>query len=300
MCSSDLNQIMATLPSYMDSSGLLKYFPEALYGSDTLTSYFLSIASESGYTVPQEVLVKIVGGLQNFVSGKSYYAGFQYPAADLSIRKIAAMEALSRFGGFDPAYLGLIQIQPDLWPMRAVLDWASLLKREKRIPGRETFFKEALKILRSKIEWRGSVLGFKGGMKIWWLMNSMDEDANRLLLLAVEDESWKDEVGRLVRGVLARTQGGHWDLTTANAWGILAMERFSKKFEKDPVDGVSTVSFEGQKKNLKWKSAETMAAGFSWPKSKTELSLTHSGAGNPWALIEGRAALVLDAPIFKG
>jgi len=289
------------LGSYVDGNGLLKYFPQSIWGSDSLSSYVLSISNEAGYVIPENDLRKIIVGLQGFVTGTYYYAGFNFPAADLAIRKLAAMEALSRYQSFDVKYLSLIQIQPDLWPIGAVIDWLNLLRREQNIPDRKKRLVEAEQLLRAKVEWRGSAIAFKGGMQPWWLMNSMDEDANRLLLSASSDESWKTDIGRVVRGTIARMQRGHWDLTTANAWGVLAMERFSSVHEKDPVSGRTEGTLAGKTETAVWsedKIPPTFA--FPWPKGTAELSLTHNGSGKPWALIEAAAAVRLAKPIFKG
>ena len=293
--------VKANFSSYVSSSGLLKYFPEGIYGSDTLTSYILQITNEAGYEIPAEDLRKVMEGLQGFVTGRDYYAGFQYPAADLAIRKLAAMEALSRYQSFDPAWLSLIQIEPNLWPMRALVDWYNLLQREQKIPEREKRLAEAQQILRARVEWRGTVLGFKGGSDLWWLMSSMDEEANRLLLSASSDEKWNNEIGRLVRGSIARMKRGHWDLTTANAWGVLAMERFSEKHEKEAVTGKTVASLAEKKQEASWageKAPEKMA--FPWLARKTELEVKHEGGGKPWALLYASAAIKLAEPIFKG
>lgn len=287
--------------SYVSGSGLLKYFPEAIWGSDTLTTYVLQITNEAGYQIPGESLPKVIKGLQGFVTGRDYYAGFQYPAADLAIRKLAAMEALSRYQSFDPAWLSLIQLEPNLWPMGALVNWYNLLTREQKIPNRDQRLAEAQQILRARLEWRGTVLGFKGGTSLWWLMSSMDEEANKLLLAASSDEKWNAEIGRLVRGTIARMQRGHWDLTTANAWGVLAMERFSGIHEKEPVTGTTLATLGEKKQDAKWESEKAPAKlSFPWPKAKTDLEVKHDGGGKPWALLYASAAIKLQEPIFKG
>ena len=48
---------------------------------------------------------------------------------------------------------------------------------------------------------------------------------------------WKDEVPRLMRGALGRQRRGAWDTTVANAWGALAVEKFSRAYEGTPVAG---------------------------------------------------------------
>ena len=37
----------------------------------------------------------------------------------------------------------------------------------------------------------------------------------------------------MVRGAIGRQQFGHWNTTVANAWGVLAMAKFSAAFESD-------------------------------------------------------------------
>jgi hypothetical protein len=39
------------------------------------------------------------------------------------------------------------------------------------------------------------------------------------------------------RGALGRQQKGRWGTTVANAWGVLAIDKFSQLFEKDKVAG---------------------------------------------------------------
>ena len=83
--------------------------------------------------------------------------------------------------------------------------------------------------------------------RLWWLMVSNDVNAVRLVLTALRLDAWQADMPRLARGALARQRAGCWDLTTANAWGVLAMERFSRKFETEPVTGTTRVELAGPK-----------------------------------------------------
>ena len=56
-------------------------------------------------------------------------------------------------------------------------------------------------------------------------MVSPDTNANRTLILLLDDPDAQPDVGRLARGALARQQRGHWDTTLANAWGVVAMDK---------------------------------------------------------------------------
>ena len=62
--------IVADLPSYLDSDGLLKYFPTMHEGSDVLTSYVLAVANEAGLSLPPDALTSMQSALANFVEGK--------------------------------------------------------------------------------------------------------------------------------------------------------------------------------------------------------------------------------------
>ena len=75
-------------------------------------------------------------------------------------------------------------------------------------------------------------------------MISADSNANRMLLLELLDEpQWREDVPRLVRGALGRQQRGHWNTTVANAWGVVAMEKFSAAFESTPVTGATAIRY---------------------------------------------------------
>ena len=67
---------------------------------------------------------------RGFIEGK-IVKDTHLPTADLSIRKIAALEALSRSGKAE-ANSRFISIEPNLWPTSAVIDWLNVLLRIKR------------------------------------------------------------------------------------------------------------------------------------------------------------------------
>lgn len=52
-------RIVSELPAHLDSDGLVKYFPTCLRGSDTLTSYILSVTHEAGWNIHQEIREKM-------------------------------------------------------------------------------------------------------------------------------------------------------------------------------------------------------------------------------------------------
>ena len=68
-------------------------------------------------------------------------------------------------------------------------------------------------------------------------MISSDSNAARALLTLLDRPDWRPDMPRMVRGAIGRQQLGHWNTTVANAWGTLALEKFSAAFERTPVTG---------------------------------------------------------------
>ena len=295
--------LAATLPAYLDRDGLLKYFPLMLEGSEVLTAYVLAVSHEAGWAIPADVLARMESGLRRFVTG-AVIRRSALPTADLSIRKLAALEALSRYGKAEPALLASVTIEPNLWPTSAVLDWWNLLHRLAGIPNRQARHQEAEQIVRARLNLQGTVLGFSAERAdhLWWLMVSADVNALRLILHLLEAGQWPQDLPRLVRGAIARQRRGAWDLTLANAWGALAVEKFANAFERIPVGGATSASLAGASQRLEW--AQTPTGGtlsLPWPaRGSEDLRVTHEGTGNPWVTMQALAAIPLKAPLSTG
>ncbi len=294
--------LAASLPAYLDSDGLLKYFPRMYQGSEVLTAYVMSVIHESGWTLPVDVQQKMEGGLRQFVSG-AILRRSELPTADLSIRKLAALEALSRHGKAEPALLGGIAIEPNLWPTSAVVDWWNLLHRLPGMSDREARMREAEQIVRARLNLQGTTMGFstERSDSLWWLMVSPDVNALRLILHLLETYQWRQDLPRLMRGALARQHRGAWTLTVANAWGALAVEKFSRTFESTPVGGVSTASLARTTQSVDWtQTPKGKALAFPWSAAGEELTVHHEGTGNPWVTVQAHAAIPLSAPLSSG
>ncbi|MGZ8243395.1 alpha-2-macroglobulin family protein [Methylomagnum sp.] len=295
--------VMDSLPAYLDRDGLLKYFPsDSLEGSDVLSAYVLAIAHESGWELPERARGRISEALKNFVAGR-LLRDSALPTADLSIRKLAAINALARYGEATPELLGSITIEPNLWPTSAVLDWYDLLARLEGIPHRDERKTEAEQILRARLNFQGTTLGFSTERDdaLWWLMLSGDVNAARMVLAAVKEPTWRADVPRLVRGAVGRQQMGRWNITTANAWGVLALEKFSAAFESVPVTGQTQATLAGTTRGFAWQADSRRGSlNFSWPEGPAPLSLRHAGTGKPWVTIQSKAALPLTEPLSSG
>ncbi len=309
--------IVNALPTYLDSDGLAGYFPpragDPPSGSDRLTAFVIAATHEAGFELPAPAREAMLGGLAAFVEGR-IERRFWSPKADLDVRKLAALEALSRHGRMQPRQLGSINLAPNAWPTAAVIDWLRILQRVDGIPERAKRREEAQQILRSRLTWSGTTLKFSNEADDfwWWLMDSADANAARLILAVLDEPGWKDELPRLVLGALGRQRGGAWLTTTANLWGAVALDRFSARFESAPVAGETRFEVAGAAGAQAPAGAATTAvvdwakqgaggrAMLSWPATSGTLAASHQGGGKPWLTVQGLAAIPLKAPLNAG
>jgi uncharacterized protein YfaS (alpha-2-macroglobulin family) len=296
---------MSALPEYLDADGLVKFWPILRYGDDTLTAYVLTIADETEWTIPEDLRDRMERALVGFVEGRVVRYSV-LPTADLSIRKIAALEALSRRKQpIDARWLDSIAIEPNLWPTSAVIDWYLVLKRTPKLAKRDERLGEAEQILRSRLNFQGTSMGFstEKADALWWLMISADRNANRLVLALMDEPKWREDVPRMVRGALGRMQRGRWNTTVANAWGVLAMERFSETFESTPVAGTTTATLAAELFAHAWHpddEVKIFEKKLPWPSQRETLSVRQEGNGKPWVTLQSIAALPLKEPFSSG
>lgn len=293
--------VSAGLPNYLDRDGLARYFPiDSMDGSDALTAYLVQIADDSGREWPEAGLNRMLNGLEAFATGR-IRRGSPLPTADLTFRKLAAIEALARHGRAKPEMLDAITIDPALWPTSALIDWIGILKRVDKVAKRDERLKEALSLLRGRMNFQGTVMTFSTERSdaLWWLMVSTDVNANRALVAILNEPDWREDAGRLVRGSLSRQLRGRWNTTVANAWGVVAMARFAQAFEKTPAAGNAVATLAGKSLTIPV-TPSVQTREFEWPAARDTFSLSHTGAGAPWTIVQSRAALPLKAPLFTG
>ncbi len=290
---------------YLDSDGLAHYFTpnagSAANGSDRLTAYLVSVAHEAKLAWPQATLEAMLQGLTAFVEGR-LERRFNAPRADLDVRKLAALEALARHGRVQPRLLGSINYTPAAWPTSALLDAWSLYRRVDALPERAARLEELQRLIRSRLVAGGTTLKFSTEQDDdwWWLMDGPDANAARLLLAATEVPAWRDDVAVILNGTLARQKRGAWLTTTANLWGVLALERFAAAFEKVPVSGRSSLHVAATTRTLDW-AATPAGDTLQFPlTAATELTAKQDGSGKPWLTVQSLAAVPLKAPLWAG
>lgn len=294
--------LMARTPGYLDSDGLVKYFPaDWLSGSDVLSAYVLAIADEAGWAIPDGARDAMVAGLTGFVEGRIMRAG-ALPTADLGVRKLAAIAALSRYGAATPEMLTSIEIAPELLPTSALLDWIGILRRLD-VPDRARRLEAAGQNLRARLNFQGTTMGFstEGGDALWWLMVSTDSNAVRSILAMLDEPQWREDLPRMLRGALGRRFEGRWRTTVANAWGVLAVDKFGAAFEADTVTGRTVARYGGVQESVLWKGVEQADLPLlPWAEGEANLDLRHEGGGRPWAFIQAKAAIPLKEPFSSG
>jgi hypothetical protein len=292
------------LPAYLDDDGLARFFPGTHPGSDALTAYVLAVAHESGFALPDALARRMQDGLAAFVEGRIERT-FWSPRGDLGVRKLAAIEALSRFGRATPRQIEPVAADPDAWPTGAVIDWLAILARVPAVADRGVKRARAEQVLRARLDASGTRLAFSTEAQDdwWWLMRNADVNGGRLILATLDSPAWRDALPRLVRGHLGRQVRGRWSTTTANVWGTLALEKFAAAFEKAGVSGVTGAAIEGPggaRVEHDWAAAPaggTLALGWgsATPASPGTLRLAHAGTGSPWATVQSLAAVPVTA-----
>jgi alpha-2-macroglobulin len=244
----------------------------------------------------------MLAGLMAFVEGR-IERKFWSPKADLDVRKLAAIEALSRYGRAQPKMLGSINLTPNVWPTAAVIDWLRILKKMSGIQNQSKRLEEASQILRGRLTYAGTTLKFSNEEDDfwWWLMDSADANAARLMLAVMDDPAWKDDLPRMVVGSLGRQKSGAWLTTTANLWGSLALDKFTAKFESVKLSGVTKAALNDKTGSVDWaKSPTGGSVRLTWPAELSSLTVTQAGTGKPWLTVQSWAAVALKKPISAG
>ena len=295
--------------TYLDADGLASYFPvraeDEPRGSDRLTAHLLAVAHEAGWAWPEPAREAMLRGLQAFVEGR-LERRFEAPRQDRDMRRLAALEALARHGRADVRWLATVDWAPGTvanWPTSALLEAWSLLQRLPSTPEVAARLAAVQQQVRGRLVLGGSTLRFatEDSDAWWWLMDGPDGNAARLLLAAVATPAWHDDVPRIVTGALARQQGGAWNTTVANVWGVLALERFSARFEARPPTGRSRIELGAASAAVDWSATpEGGRHTLPWPTATAALVVRHEGEGRPWLAWQALAAVPLTEPVASG
>lgn len=292
------------LPGYLADNGLANYFPGSGQGSVALTAYLLSISQEAGWKLPAAAQASMEKALTDWLAGRLelpplHGAG---PDARLTLR-VAALEALARQGKATPGLLATVKPEPNLWSTAMVIDWIGAVRRVPGLSNRDELLKQAEAALRARLYLTGKRLTLQNEDQAgrWWLMASADTLAVKGLGTVLDLPGWKDDVDRLAAGALLRQERGHWDTTTANAWGSLALDRYTRMYEAVKPGGRDTVVLGDQGRLVDWEKYPRGATAFlPLPTAQETLKLRHEGPGKPVVSVTTLAAVPLTQPLVRG
>ncbi|MGD9810653.1 MAG: alpha-2-macroglobulin [Sphingobium sp.] len=291
--------LAAALPTYLDSDGLLRYWPVAdMPGSPELTAYALAITSAAGLPLPDDARSKMTGGLRSVVEGR-LSRDRRYQADDRLVR-IAALSALARAGAADGGLVGAIDMVPADMPTGTLADWIVALDRVPGAARAGQMRAAAEQELRKRLVYEGTRLDLADQRNApWWMMTSGDEMAIKALDVALGRKGWEAEAPRMMTGVAQRQWHGHWDTTPANAWGAIVTRRFGGLYPATAVGGTTRVSLAGRSQSVSWPLAAD-AAPVKLPLVAGPMTLTQSGGSGPWATVSVHAAVPLKQPLNAG
>jgi uncharacterized protein YfaS (alpha-2-macroglobulin family) len=293
------NALAGELPAYLDRDGLVRYFPdERMDGSEALTAYALSVTAEAGLAVPDAPKARMLEAMRAVVDGRLKRESIG--GGDQRLLRVAALAALARNGAADARMLGGIGLAPADMPTIALADWLAILDKT---PGANPALRaQAENVLRQRIVFEGSRLDLVDqGRTPWWMMTSGDEMTVRALLAVLGRPGWQEDAPKLMIGVAARQQRGHWDTTLANAWGTLAVRRFQSLYPESAIAGTTVARLGPATLSRSWPLApDNRLLRFALPAQRSMLLLGQQGGAGPWANVSIVAAVPLRQPLFAG
>lgn len=293
------NRLAGEMPAYLDADGLLKYFPvEGMNGSEALTAYVLSITAEAGLPLPGGSRDRMIAAMQAVLDGRLRREEY----GDVRIQRIAALAALARAGAANAAMLGQIGMTPAEMPTATLADYLSALGRISGLANGAALRAAGEGELRKRLAYEGTRLDLTDqGQAAWWMMSSGDEAAIKALAAVLGRPGWDGDGPRMMTGIATRQQRGHWDTTTANAWGTILARRFASAYPAEAVAGVTTASLGTARISRGWPlTASSRLLSFPLPAARTPLSLTQGGGAGPWAFVRVKAAVPLTRPLAAG
>ncbi|KYG67518.1 hypothetical protein AZI86_08070 [Bdellovibrio bacteriovorus] len=293
------SQISAKFGSYLDSNGLLKYFPSSTEGSVILTAYVLSVANEAGLEIDDGIEDRMLYALSQYAEGRLKTNDFSY--ADGNLRKVMVFEALSRHRRLNLDLLTSIEYLPSQWPLHTLVEWYQILLWEKDAPNRAKELQNLESILRNKFYFSAKRLQLRdeGLEKMPWMMRDTESALIRLVLTTMSQESWQSDVPRLYSGLISRQENGNWQTTTNNAWGRVMMDKVKQKYSKDKVEGSFSFKLGTQTATHSWAKAQEGAYELPW-QTENLTTWNQQGAGKPWITVSVKAAVPVTKPIFAG
>ncbi len=292
-------RLAGDIPTYQAPDGLLRYWPsDSLPGSEALTAYVLSLTGEAGLAIPDTAKTKMIEGMRAVLDGRLRHEEY----GDVRLQRLAAFTALARAGAATPAMLGQIGLTNAEMPTSGLSDYLVALGQVPGLANAQALRAAGEAVLRSRLVYEGTRLDLTDQSKApWWLMQSADESAIKAVIATLGRPGWQDDAPKMMVGVSLRQLRGHWDTTTANAWGTLAARKFATLYPASAITGATNLSFGGRSISKAWPLAVKLRqASFALPATQTPLMLSQPSGAGPWATVSVKAAVPLIRPLAAG
>ncbi|MFS0774011.1 alpha-2-macroglobulin family protein [Sphingomonas sp. 1P08PE] len=292
-------RLAGEIPTYQAPDGLLRYFPgDTMTGSEALTAYVLSITGEAGLAVPEAARTRMVEAMKAVLDGRLRREDY----GDVRLQRVAALAALARAGAATPAMLGQIGLPMADMPTATLADYLAALDRIPGLANGAALRAEGERVLRSRLAYEGTRLDLTDQSSAsWWLMSSGDEAAIKAVLATLGRPGWQEDGPRMMAGTALRQTRGHWDTTTANAWGVVAARRFAALYPAGAVAGTTTLAYGTRTVARGWPlAAAARTVSFPLAAAPAPLRLAQAGGAGPWASVSVSAAVPLTRPLAAG
>lgn len=301
------SDVVGRLVTHMDDDGLLRYFPGSGQGSEVLSAYLITVTAEAhrlgvDMTLPPAATQRMLDGLQAFAEGR-LKRDTRLSNSSLDSRRLMAMEALARHGRMSRGLLSSLSQSPEHWPTATVVDWLSVLMRMPEEASRAQEIAQARSILMSRMTVSGAAMTFSDAPlnAAPGLMATRVTSLAQLILTVADDPHWREDLPRLVQGLISLQEHGRWAITTENLLGELALARYAQLFESEPASGEVHIALADMDAVLALPDAQgASTARLNWPVNDSDLELLHKGEGTAWVGVRAQAQRDDDAPANAG
>ena len=233
------------LLSFQRSNGGFGYFPASPRSYPYLTAYVLEgfkVARNAGVAVDQRVIDKALSYLKRSVRGADSSGDY-----DLTVpaSRTYILYVLSEYGQSDRAMLSSLFKERKTLPLYAQAHLAMALKNSNMAGNAETLLTEMTNAVR--LTARGATFeeADKGNM-YYETMNTDNRTTALVLKAMVRIDKDNVLVPKVVRGMLASRQGGHWDTTQSTAQSILSLVEFAKATDEFTYDYQGSAEINGK------------------------------------------------------
>lgn len=290
------NDLMKISDSYLDSDGLVKFYPSVRWGSVFLTNYVLQITHYKGWTLNPSFREKALEGLNRYFNG-TLTAQDYFNKNYREMTRIETLDTMTLYGQGSPEAFSTLKYKFELLPNYYLAHLISILKNGKNIPKQPESLAQALQLVRSRTVMSSTHLTLKNAVAIdyWGMYIFEDISFAKVLLSTLDTPEFKADGGRLILSFLEFAKNGSWYNTMGNAWANVTLEDYKKNYEKTPVNGTLKWGLEGQE--LKTDKIQNERREIVLPYEGHQKAVSQfSGDGKPWinVMVTANPALTED------